>query len=307
MWRFGILLCLLIATSSEGKDKKEVCSLLMMCDKIDEVKSEVASVREEQEHQKLISENQTLILKNQSDILKQQTQILELQAHILEKLTQPELLSYPLSCAEVSKNTKLKIRVPEYSENPFEVACDQRSHGGGWTIILRRNDGSQDFYLEWEVYKHGFGQLGNEFFLGLDKIHAITTAEPQELLVLLEDYEGTKRYEMYDDFKVGPESNNYTLESVGFASGDAGDSLTDQMGMMFSTKDRNNDVRTDGVECAIKFTGAWWYEKCHKSNLCGKYGDDGYGRGINWYTFMGHNYSLKRAVMMIRPKTSALN
>ncbi|XP_017038437.1 ryncolin-1-like [Drosophila kikkawai] len=279
MLYLGILLCLLALSSSISQDQKDVCNLIYICDNVSELKSEMAAMREEQQHQ----------------------------TEILEGLTVSGTLSYPLSCAEVSKTTKLHIRVPEYSEDPFEVACDQRSHGGGWTIILRRNDGSQDFYLEWEDYKHGFGQLGNEFFLGLDKIHGITAAEPQELLVLLQDYEGTKRYEMYDDFKVGPESNNYTLESLGIASGDAGDSLTEQLGMMFSTKDRKNDLRTNGEECAIIYTGAWWYANCHASNLCGKYGDNSHGKGVTWYSFRGNGYSLKSAMMMIRPKTSALN
>ncbi|XP_017038438.1 ficolin-2-like [Drosophila kikkawai] len=272
----GILLCLLALSSSIGQDQEDVCNLLYICDNVSELKSEITAVREEQQHQ----------------------------TEILEGLPWCVTKPYPLSCAEVSKTTKLHIRVPEYSEDPFEVACDQRSHGGGWTIILRRNDGSQDFYLEWEDYKHGFGQLGNEFFLGLDKIHAITTAETQELLVLLEDYEGDQRYEMYDDFKVGSESNNYILESVGSASGDAGDSLTAHQGMMFTTKDRKNDGDED---CAARFTGAWWYRNCHVSNLCGKYGDNTHGKGVTWNSFRGHDYSLKRAVMMIRPRTSALN
>ncbi|XP_070139424.1 ryncolin-4-like isoform X2 [Drosophila kikkawai] len=284
MWRFGILLCLLIAPSSEGKDK-----------------------REEQQNQKLISENQTLILENQADILRQQTQILELQTQILQGLTLSETKSYPSSCADVSKETKLLIRLPEYSEDPFEVACDQRRHGGGWMIILRRNDGRQDFYRGWEDYKRGFGDLASEFFLGLDKIHAMTNDQIQELLVLLEDHDGVKAYELYDDFRVGPESNNYTLESLGFASGNAGDSLAHQLGMMFSTKDRNNDLKTDGVACAERYTGAWWYEKCHRSNLCGTYGDNTKGKGVTWYSFRGQDYSLKRAVMMIRPRTAALN
>ncbi|XP_020812617.1 ryncolin-1-like [Drosophila serrata] len=224
------------------------------------------------------------------------------QTEILEGLPVSGTLSYPLSCAEVSKTTKLWIRVPEYSEDPFEVACDQRNHGGGWTIVLRRNDGSEDFYRGWDDYKQGFGQLGNEFFLGLDIIHAMTASEPQEMLVLLEDHEGVKAYELYDDFRVGSEGSNYTLESLGFASGDAGDSLRYQLGMIFSTKDRKNDLRTDGQECAIMSTGAWWYAECRNSNLCGTYGDNEFGKGVAWKAFRGLEYSLKRAVMMIRPK-----
>ncbi|XP_017038436.1 microfibril-associated glycoprotein 4-like [Drosophila kikkawai] len=300
MWRIGILLCLLIVPFSEGKDRQEVCTLRMMCDKIDEVKSEVDAVREEQEQQKLMLENQANILENQSDILKQQSQILGEMALSRNK-------SYPSSCADVSREIKLLIRLPEYSEDPFEVACDQRSHGGGWTIILRRHDGRQDFYRGWEDYKRGFGDLTSEFFLGLDKIHAMTSDQIQELIVLLEDHEGVKAFEMYDEFRVGPETNNYTLESLGFAYGPAGDSLRYQLGMMFSTKDRNNDKRKDGQECAKMSTAAWWYNECRESNLCGTYGNNEFGKGVAWKAFRGLDYSLKRAVMMIRPRTAALN
>nr|XP_036668719.1 angiopoietin-related protein 4-like [Drosophila suzukii] len=46
-------------------------------------------------------------------------------------------------------------------DQPTTVSCDQESHEGGWTAILRRNDGSQDFFREWKDYKQGFGDLDN--------------------------------------------------------------------------------------------------------------------------------------------------
>ncbi|KAH8345552.1 hypothetical protein KR084_008962, partial [Drosophila pseudotakahashii] len=49
---------------------------------------------------------------------------------------------------------------------------------------------------------------------------------------------------------------------AGTASGDAGDSLSIHVGMMFSTKDRKNDLDSSR-NCAVAFTGAWWYYKCH--------------------------------------------
>jgi len=197
----------------------------------------------------------------------------ERQANILEDLdnkidtflNRVDLL--PTSCYEAlrgSQNSSIRtIHVPEYSGNPFEVACDQFRMGGGWTIILRRRDGSENFYREWNDYKHGFGNLKNEYFLGLDKLHAMTNYQQQELLIVMETPQGKQAYELYDNFRISSESNYYTLETVGTASGNAGDSLTQHMGMKFSTKDRKNDIDTKR-HCAQHFTGAWWYRNCHE-------------------------------------------
>jgi len=95
------------------------------------------------------------------------------------------------------------ILVPSYSEHPFRVTCDAKTQGGGWTIILRRMDGSVDFYRNWTAYKNGFGDMDGEIFLGLDKIHALTTERKQELLVVFEDFEGDEKYELYDEFAIG--------------------------------------------------------------------------------------------------------
>ncbi|XP_065724734.2 ryncolin-4-like isoform X2 [Drosophila suzukii] len=214
---------------------------------------------------------------------------------------------WPSNCYEAlrgSQNSSIRtILVPEYSDNSFEVACDQFRMGGGWTIILRRTDGSENFYREWIDYKHGFGNLSNEYFLGLDKLHAMTNYQQQELLVVMETPKGEQVYELYSNFRIGSESSDYTLEAVGTPSGDAGDSLTYQLGMKFSTKDRKNDIDPNR-HCAQSFTGAWWYRGCHHSNLAGKYGDNTFGKGLNWKSFTGHESSLRRATMMIRPKTN---
>uniref|UniRef100_A0A1A8J1U1 Angiopoietin-like 4 n=1 Tax=Nothobranchius kuhntae TaxID=321403 RepID=A0A1A8J1U1_NOTKU len=52
---------------------------------------------------------------------------------------------------------------PEGSQ-PFSVLC-QMTPEGGWTIIQKRQDGSQNFNQFWESYKNGFGSLNGEMKL----------------------------------------------------------------------------------------------------------------------------------------------
>ena len=188
-----------------------------------------------------------------------------------------------------------------YSVNPdgtghFTVYCDMRTDGGGWTVFQRRQDGSVDFYRGWNDYKAGFGQLTAEFWLGNDKIHRLTASRPSSLRVELEDWNGVKAYAKYGKFNIGDEQAQYRLE-VGSYSGTAGDSLAPHNNMAFSTKDRDNG------NCALQFTGAWWYNSCLVSNLNGQYlGDKRDYQGAVWYNFRG-SLSLKFTEMKLRPSS----
>ena len=100
----------------------------------------------------------------------------------------------------------------------FNVLCDMKTSGGGWTVFQRRLDGSVDFYRGWQDYKHGFGDLKGEFWLGLNKIHRITTAAQNELRIDMEDTSGNKKYAEYDLFAVTSEQQKYQL-SLGTYAG----------------------------------------------------------------------------------------
>ena len=192
-----------------------------------------------------------------------------------------------------------------YSVNPdrkgsFNVYCDMRTDGGGWTVFQRRQDGSVDFYRGWNDYKSGFGQLTAEFWLGNDKIHRLTAARPSSLRVELEDWNGVRVYAKYGKFNIGDEQAKYRVK-VGSYSGTAADSLTYHNNMAFTTKDRDND-RFSG-NCAVDYTGAWWYKSCHYSNLNGRYlGKQHNSQGVRWYHFRS-DLLLKFTEMKLRPSS----
>ncbi|CAB4025896.1 Hypothetical predicted protein, partial [Paramuricea clavata] len=126
--------------------------------------------------------------------------------------------------------------------------------GGGWTLFQRRQDGSVDFYRGWSNYKVGFGNLTGEFWLGLDKIHRLTTSSTQSILRIdMWDFAGTHAFAEYKNFSVASESDSYKLNIGNFSV----QNISNLNGMMFTTNDRDNDVNIDH-NCASKRQGAWW-------------------------------------------------
>ena len=86
------------------------------------------------------------------------------------------------------------------------------------TVFQRRLDGSVDFHRRWTDYKNSFGNLYGEFWLGLDKIHRLTTTIKNKIRVHLMDTKGKTAYAEYNMFAFASEKNKYKL-SVGTYSG----------------------------------------------------------------------------------------
>ena len=91
------------------------------------------------------------------------------------------------------------------------------TNGGGWTVFQRRIDGSVEFYLGWDDYKKGFGDLNGEFWLGLDKIHRLSKSGQNVLRVELEDFENESRHANYPTFAVANEKEKYKLTVGGYS------------------------------------------------------------------------------------------
>ncbi|XP_052060853.1 ryncolin-2-like [Mytilus californianus] len=179
----------------------------------------------------------------------------------------------------------------------FKAYCDMETDGGGWTVFQRRQDGKVDFYRGWEEYANGFGNLKTEFWLGNDKLYKLTSKGHYELRVNLEDFNGDQAYAKYSTFYIADRSAKYRLTLNGY-SGTAGDSLKMHDKQAFSTKDKDNDIYSSN--CAERFKGGWWYNKCYDSNLNGLYiGNKKDDNGLLWYKWKGAQ-SMKNTSMMIR-------
>ena len=140
---------------------------------------------------------------------------------VVVSVTLVVLFSVYKNCAEIYQfgikiNGVYKINPDGLGE--FEVYCDQKTAGGGWTVFQKRQDGSVDFYRPWDDYKRGFGNLNGEFWLGLDKIYRLTVSGSYKLRVDLEDVPGKTAFAEYSSFAVTSERTKYRL-SLGSYSG----------------------------------------------------------------------------------------
>ncbi|KAM6948827.1 angiopoietin-related protein 4 [Aplochiton taeniatus] len=193
------------------------------------------------------------------------------------------------------------------NSQPFDVFC-QMTAEGGWTVIQRRQDGSVDFDQLWQAYKSGFGSLNGEFWLGLEKIHAVSKDADYILKVEFSDWRDDAESILYP-FHLGGEESKYALRiQENVASGNLESALeTEPSGLPFSTRDLDNDLKMD-TNCAKQLSGGWWFSNCGRSNLNGRYLQSPPPKqrhqrkqGVFWKTWRGRYYPLKTTSLMIAP------
>jgi hypothetical protein len=188
-----------------------------------------------------------------------------------------------------------------------QVYCDMDTDGGGWTVFLRRFDGSVDFYRDRATYKAGFGALDGEHWLGLDTLHALTSFKSYQLRGDVSDWVDDTAYSLHDSVVVGDEASEYILTLGPFLEGNGGDGLRINNGQRFTTFDRDRDSYS--TNCAIKHKGGWWYSGCSVNHATAKYYTGGTyssnnNDGMQWRSWTKHDnlyYAMKTLNIKIRP------
>lgn len=124
---------------------------------------------------------------------------------------------------------------PNDNIDPFFVYCDQKTAGGGWTLIQHNGISRKELWEEystgqkqlktdwnrnWANYKAGFGHIASngeaDFWLGLERMHVLTNpkkngGQQTSLRIDIVDWEGEEYFGEYSKAIIQGESRDYRL------------------------------------------------------------------------------------------------
>ncbi|KAL2297235.1 hypothetical protein Nmel_016531 [Mimus melanotis] len=177
-----------------------------------------------------------------------------------------------MDCSEVPADSPSGVYIIQPTElHPIMVYCELGGPDRGWTVIQRNRQDTDITWAEsWSTYKHGFGNVHTEFWLGTEYIHQITRQKIYQVRFVIWDAANNKKFADYNLFSLDDESQGYRLR-LGAHSGTAEDAMDSDNprkvhnNMKFSTKDRDQD--TYRGNCASRYGGGWWYSACYSVQL----------------------------------------
>jgi len=128
-------------------------------------------------------------------------------------------------------------------------------------LMVQQNVHGSDFFnRSWKEFKVRFNDTSGNYWLGNDRLHQLTSIGHYKLRFDLQARNGSWYYAEYSRFIVHNETSNYRMHVSGY-SGNAGDALSYNDGMMFTTYDRDNDLAPN-YNCAVRNGGGFWYNHC---------------------------------------------
>lgn len=219
---------------------------------IAECKGAVIPIRETEESTNQAVENR----KHQLCVMTSVQTVIEFHSLIDEITEDMDILQKTRTLNLLSKRKLIQKKGLSKLQN----LLDNLLPGSGWSLILQRIDGIENFNRTWDEYRRGFGRFDADFFLGLDKIYNLTSAQRYELLVLLELGNGTKQYAQYDNFKIADNTDLYRLSLGEFSGNVMADNLSMHTREPFSTY--NSDTDDSLGNCGAENGGGFWYTGC---------------------------------------------
>ncbi|NXS56774.1 ANGL3 protein, partial [Brachypteracias leptosomus] len=308
----------LAITQPSTQETKDISSLKAFVEQQDNHIKQLLKIVEDQHVQLDKQHNQILELEDKLNHIELQELV---ENSFMEEHSEAEATSFPLlnitartytsdgvtpDCTALYNSGKRSSGVytikPNGSE-AFDVYCDMKL-GSSWTVIQNRVDGSLDFNQTWDAYMNGFGDLNEEFWLGLNKTYSITKQGDYILRLELQDWRDSKRHIHYT-FSLGGPQTGYTLQ-LSRVSGSIPNALPEQTELRFSTADHDGDIIND-FNCPENYLGGWWHSECEETNLNGMYvtprsrGRLDRGKGLYWKPKKGRYYLLKSTKIMIHP------
>ena len=140
---------------------------------------------------------------------------------------------------------------------------------GGWTVIQHRLNGTVLFNRTFVDYENGFGDLGGEFWLGLEKIHRLAnTTNLYHIRFNVTTDKNVTKFIEYEQFGLGSHLTKYTLLAANPVSGDLPNgTFSYNSGSQFATLDQDNNFG-----CGHRRHSGWWFKNCVYINVNGIYG-----------------------------------
>ncbi|XP_032309062.2 angiopoietin-4-like [Drosophila ananassae] len=134
---------------------------------------------------------------------------------------------------------------------PFQVVCfSNKDVGSGWMEVFSKYYYSTKFNQTYDQYLNGFGDVRQQHFIGLEKLHILTSQKPHEMYItyftppsaVFRFYRNMRV--ICENFVVGDRSEGYSLKQIDGCRGDTSlFNLT--QGTKFSTFDRDLDGNPD--------------------------------------------------------------
>ncbi|XP_060658614.1 ficolin-1-like [Drosophila nasuta] len=272
--------------SSEVQLKQLNSTLFEKDESIRRLNANIEKITEQHQTLKFqLDESQNMLIKKDKD-----NQLCQAEVETLNKTLLLKTI-FPSSCSPFGDSPGVH-QLNVSGVGVFDVLCDSQLAGPGWIVIQQRVGGDENFIRDWATYRNGFGSLESDFFLGLEKIHRITSLQRYELYIHLVAVNGSTYNARYDDFKISDEDHRYALSLGKFSGTIVWDAMRDSENMKFLTYDSENDEYDDYFSCSDLYESGWWFKPCAHCNL----------NLPNWRKLSWKSINLKEVKMLIRPK-----